>query len=197
MILAFAIEFDEGSNQDPGSKKGSAMLNYAGVDVHAKAYAIPNPGMGDIANLRIKCEMSEACTVFLDCDGQDGMDYFGELGEPIEGGATAVLQAGAIADLLGADGGWMGRLSCEVLSAGTASVQVLVRSGDSLINNTFVDDASIANMLDRLSDTVAAVDEAVGDVSDAVGGVDDAVGGVAALVCSVNDGASEEDCPAE
>ncbi len=191
----FAIEFDEASNQDPGSLEATAMLNYADVDVHAKAYAIPNPGMGDIGNVRIKCETSKACTVFLDCDGQDGMNYFGELGEPVAGGATMVLQAEDIADVLGADDGWMGRLSCEILSAGTASAQVLVRSGGSLINNTYVDDADLSNMVDRLAADVAAVSDAVDGVSDAVGGVDDAVGGVLNAVCTDSDNAGSDDCP--
>ena len=119
---------------------GKAQLKYEGVETYAKAYAIPNAGMDDIANVRIKCDAGGTgkCTVFLDCNGQDGMAYFGELGSPIASGATTVLQAAAIGEAIEADS-WAGRLSCDVLSDKAVSVQVLVRSDDSLINNTYVD----------------------------------------------------------
>ena len=69
---------------------------------------------------------------------------FNELDSTIAGGATDVLQSGGrakmdVANVLDVDG-WVGRLSCDVLSAGDTSVQVLVRSDGSLLNNTYVDD---------------------------------------------------------
>ena len=71
------------------------------------------------------------CTVFLDCNGQDGMEYFGELGS-ISAGARTVLQAEDIAEVLGIDA-WAGNLSCNVLSYyHKVSVQMLVRSDQSL-----------------------------------------------------------------
>ena len=39
--------------------------------------------------------------------------------------------------MLGVDS-WNGRLSCDILSSSSVSVQVLVRSNDSLINNTYI-----------------------------------------------------------
>ena len=137
----FAVEYDSTSATSPASKTVKAPLNYHGVMTEAKAYAIPNAGMNDIGNVRIKCDAtgSAKCTVFLDCNGQDGMAYFGELGSTIAAGATTVLQAEAIADVLDVDS-WSGRLSCDVLSDKAASAQVLVRSGDSLINNTYISD---------------------------------------------------------
>jgi hypothetical protein len=143
-VTEFAIEFDEASNKNPGAETVKGVeLDYAGVDQQAIAYAIPPVGSTDVGNVRIKCEMSEACTVFLDCEDQDGMPYFGEVIGEIPGRSTRVLQSDhdmseqSIMDALGADG-WAGRLSCRVLSSGKTSVQVLVRSGGSLINNTYV-----------------------------------------------------------
>ena len=137
----FAVVYDTTSTNDPAAVKAAASLAYDGVSQEARAYAIPNPGMNDIGNVRIRCEAgsSAMCTVFLDCNAQDGTPYFGELGSTIPGGTTTVLQAQAIADAVGAENGWEGRLSCDVLSSADVSVQVLVRSGDSLINNTYID----------------------------------------------------------
>ena len=174
LTATFNVVFDTTSSVNPGEEKESGMLIYDGVSAEARAYAIPNPArMDDIGNVRIRCEAGTACTVFLSCDGQDGTDYFGEVGE-IEGGATMVLQSQAIADTLGADDGWMGRLSCEVLSSGDATVQVLVRSGSSsvLVNNTYVDDNAVAEMLNTLSNAVKGVNTAVGAVKGAVDALD-------------------------
>ena len=140
LTASFAPEYDATSVVDPTAVMGGAKLVYNGVGMQARAYAIPNPEHPDMGNVRIKCEASgdSTCTVFLDCNEQDGMARFGELSEPIAAGATAHLNEGAIGDVLGIDT-WSGRLSCDVLSASSVSVQVLVRSGDALVNNTFVD----------------------------------------------------------
>jgi hypothetical protein len=166
LTATFSVVFDATSSVDPGDTKASGMLVYDGVAQEARAYAIPNPDrIDDIGNVRIRCEAGTACTVFLSCDGQDGVDYFGEVGA-IDSGATMVLDSQAVADKLGADDGWMGRLSCDVLSSGDASVQVLVRSGASnvLVNNTFVDDNSVTEMLNSLSSAVNGVNTAVSAV---------------------------------
>ena len=170
LTATFNVVFDKTSSVNPGEEKASGVLIYDGVSEEARAYAIPNPArMDDIGNVRIRCEAGTACTVFLSCDGQDGTDYFGEVGK-IDSGATMVLQAQAIADMIGADDGWMGRLSCDVLSSGDATVQVLVRSGASnvLVNNTFVDDNAVAEMLETLSNAVKGVNTAVGGVKGVV-----------------------------
>ena len=170
LTATFNVAFDQTSSVNPGAEKGSGMLIYDGVSAEARAYAIPNPArIDDVGNVRIRCEAGTPCTVFLSCDGQDGTDYFGEVGE-IDGGATMVLQSQAIADTIGADDGWMGRLSCEVLSSGDATVQVLVRSGSSsvLVNNTYVDDNAVAEMLNTLSSAVKGVNTAVSGVKGVV-----------------------------
>ena len=120
--------FNEG---DTKKQKTTARLEYAGV---SRVYAIiPNLGMNGTTRVRITCEAAQECAVFLkctefmECDAQTGMRYFGELSGMIDSGATEVLGAEDIANVLGADAGWDGLLSCEVLSTGEASVQVLVR----------------------------------------------------------------------
>ena len=42
-------------------------------------------------------------TVFLECNGDDGKDYFGELNAPIPAGAMSVFDSAAVAAVLGAD----------------------------------------------------------------------------------------------
>ena len=137
----FAVEYDAVSVKTPAAVTKVAKLVYNGVSERARAYAIPNAGSNDIANIRIKCEAggTQMCTVFLECNEQNGMSHFGELGSTIAAGATLVLRAEDIADVLPDTDSWVGRLSCDVLSSKDVSVQVLVRSGDSLINNTYVD----------------------------------------------------------
>lgn len=136
----YAVEYDATSVVDPKAVTSSAMLTYHDVMMQARAYAIPPASHADEGNVRLKCEATgdDMCTVFLECNEQDGMSHFGELGDTIAAGATEHMTGGDIADVLGIDD-WMGRLSCDVLSADAVSVQVLVRSGDSLINNTYVD----------------------------------------------------------
>ena len=77
----------------------TVKLEYSGVDMKARAYAIPNPDSMDMGNVRIKCEVGGmlTCTTFIECDPQEGGDaLFGEVGE-IDAGATMHLQAGDIA----------------------------------------------------------------------------------------------------
>ncbi len=119
------------------------------------AFAILNAGLDEVARVRITCEAAgdrvsagvrvpgDRCTVFLDCtefldcNGQDGMEYFGELGSTISAGATTVLHAEDIAEVLGIDS-WAGGLSCNVLSYfHKVSVQVLVRHRDQSLHRLF------------------------------------------------------------
>ena len=65
----------------------------------------------------------DRCTGFLDCNGQDAMEYFGESGSTISAGETRVLQAADIGEVLGIDS-WAGSL----FYFHNVSVQVLVRS---------------------------------------------------------------------
>ena len=128
--INFAVKgaFNEGDTKE---QKTTARLEDPGV---SRVYAIiPNLGMNGITRVRITCEAPQECTVFLkctefmECDAPTGMSYFGELSGTIDSGATEVLGVEDIGNVLGADDGWDGLLSCEVLSTGEVSVQVLVR----------------------------------------------------------------------
>ena len=140
LTAMFRVEYDATSVVDPAEVSGGGNLVYDGVTMQARAYAIPNQMHPDEGNVRLTCGASgdSTCTVFLDCNEQDGVARFGELGDPIVAGATAHMTEAAIAEVLDVDD-WMGRLSCDVLSSEDVSVQVLVRSEGSLINNTYVD----------------------------------------------------------
>ena len=118
-----SIEYDDDSLVDPEAVPFVSQLAYFQV----RAYAIPNADSNDVAHVRITCEAAggrsisgihipgDRCMVFLDCNDQDGMEYFGELGSTISAGETRVLQAEDIAEVLGIDS-WAGSLSCNVLS---------------------------------------------------------------------------------
>jgi hypothetical protein len=169
----FQVVYDSADVKDPVAAMATVNLEYSGVDMKARAYAIPNPENMDTGNVRIKCEVGGmlTCTTFIECDQQEGGDpLFGEVGE-IAAGATMHLQAGDIAALVGEDS-WSGRLSCDVLSDRDVSVQVLVRSDQSLVNNTYVDDMS----------AMTALADAVSSVMAVVRGVDTAVGAVGGKV---------------
>lgn len=154
LSASFAVEYDDEDAVTPAAVSGKVDLEYAGIDMYARAYAIPAPdvmetGTTDIGNVRIKChaEGDSTCTVFLDCDEQDGTRHFEELSQSIAAGATKVETSASIAAILeagdtGLTGGrWDGRLSCDVFSDEEVSVQVLVRNRDGhpLINNTYID----------------------------------------------------------
>ena len=73
---------------------------------------------------------------------------------------------------MGGNGDGFARLACDVLSDRNVSVQVLVRSDNSLVNNSYVDDMS----------SMTELAAAVGSVMTAVGGVNTAVGAVGGKV---------------
>ena len=135
-----SIEYEDDSLVDPEAVSFVSQLAYFQVRT---THALPNAAFNDVVRVRITCEAAgdresagvhipgDMCTVFLDCNGQDGMEYFGELGS-ISAGARTVLQAEDIAEVLGIDA-WAGSLSCDVLSYyHKVSVQVLVRSDQQL-----------------------------------------------------------------
>ena len=150
-----SIEYDDDSLVDHEAISYTAGLTYFGVRPMTRAFAILNAGLDEVTRVRITCEAAgdrvsagvhvpgDRCTVFLDCtefldcNGQDGMEYFGELGSTISAGATTVLHAEDIAEVLGIDA-WAGGLSCNVLSYyHKVSVQVLVWHRDQGLHRFF------------------------------------------------------------
>lgn len=124
----------------PTIAPGNVMTSFSGITTRGYAYALPNPESGDIGNLRIRCQGSAACEVFLQC-----MDMAGaRVGDgglkrvTIAAGAVEHLSTrSSLPELLGVSM-WTGRLSCNIMSNREIGVQLLVRSGDTLTNNTYI-----------------------------------------------------------
>ena len=136
----FALDYDLDTSNTDTRPHVAYSTTYSGVESTQKAYAIPPIGSADVGNVRVKCEVATECTVYLECDDQAGDSWFASAGE-VPGRATMSMQSAAIAEMLGiGEDGWEGRLSCTVYSSRTISVQVLTRSGDILVNNTYIDE---------------------------------------------------------
>ena len=136
-------EFADTDAKMRSAKAATATLKLHGIqDRVAKAYAIAPMTSTDIANVRVTCETAAkaGCNVFLDCKDQAGMNTFGEAGLTIGPGATVAWQQDDIADALGLDDGWEGRLACDVLSSAKVSVQILTRAAGVLVNNTAINE---------------------------------------------------------
>ena len=141
--LTASVDYSDPSATDEDPKHTATTFNLEGVANEVMAYAIPHSTNGneDKANVRVRCEASAGCRVFLECWDDDGMRNFGGDGEPImiAGDALATWDAAAIEDVLGITEP-TSRHSCRILSAGKVSVQQLTRDGKSktLVNNTYV-----------------------------------------------------------
>ena len=141
----FMVDFDDDDVADkdwaPASTAGNQFeTSFTVIEDTQHAYAIPELGATDEGNVRIKCEVATACTVYLECDDTAGNSRFAQLDDPIDGRSTRTLNAAAIADELNfGDDGWEGSLSCTVYSTREISVQVLVRSADTLVNQTYIE----------------------------------------------------------
>lgn len=131
--------FDDENHKDAASAAVMSTLTLEGIMPEtAKAYAIAPMTSTDIANVRVTCEASSGCQVFLDCKDMDGMSTFYEDGAELMGGETVRWTQSDIAAALGID--WTDWLACEVLSTKSVSVQVLTRAAGVLVNNTYVDE---------------------------------------------------------
>ena len=127
--------------------EAEGRLSYQGVNPAAYAYGVvrsaANGGM-ERSFLRVTCADTPAgCSVFLDCNGQDGTGYFGQIttdSEPLANNATEVFTSDEIAAAL-PGGGWeSGRGQCDLLSNGNLQVQHMIRSGGIQVNNSVVID---------------------------------------------------------
>ncbi len=138
--LTAMVDYSAPSATDEAAKKTSTTFNLEGVGNPVMAYAIPHStnGTGDKANVRVRCEGSAGCRVFLECWDDMGMREFEEAGM-IGGNALVTWDAAAIEGVLGITEP-TSRHSCRILSVGKVTVQQLTRDGNSktLVNNTFI-----------------------------------------------------------
>lgn len=141
----FMVDFDSGDVADkdwaPASNEAANhTTSLTVIEDTQHAYAIPELGATDQGNVRIKCEVATECMVYLECDDTAGNSRFAQLGDAIAGRSTRTLNAAAIAEELNfGDDGWQGSLSCIVYSTREISVQVLVRSAGTLVNQTYIE----------------------------------------------------------
>ena len=137
--LTAMVDYSDPTAIDEVPRKSSTTLNFDGVGNPVMAYAIPHStnGTGDKGNVRVRCEASAGCRVFLECWDDMGMRGFGEA-PMIAADSVAVWSGEAIEGVTGMEP--TSRHSCRVLSKGMVTVQQLTRDGNSgtLVNNTYV-----------------------------------------------------------
>ena len=150
----FSVDFHAAGNADKPEQESRFNTVYAttvdpsgagaavAVEATRTAQAVPALTAVDVGNVRIKCEVSSPCVVYLECDDVSGETWMTRLDEPIPGRSTLHLTASDIAEALGisAEEGWEDSLSCAILGSRDISVQVLTRSGGVLVNHTYVED---------------------------------------------------------
>ena len=142
-MSTYAISFANAGYKDDVmmAAMGGVTLELAGLSTRGYAYAIPHDMANDEANLRIRCEDTSACTVFLECSDMAGSPVGAGGGfvgiDPIEPMASMRLSS---ADLVETLGEWQGRISCEIVASGPVGVQLLTRNKASgtLVNNTYI-----------------------------------------------------------
>ena len=137
--LTAMVHYSDPSANNEADAKTSTTLKFDGVGGAVMAYAIPHStnGTGDKGNVRVRCEASAGCRVFLECWDDMGMRGFGEA--PMIAGNNVMVWSGeAIEGVTGMEP--TSRHSCRVLSKGAVTVQQLTRDGNSgtLVNNTYV-----------------------------------------------------------
>ena len=137
--LTAMVDYSDPSAIDETPAGNSTTLNFDGVGSPVRAYAIPHStnGTGDKGNVRVRCEASAGCRVFLECWDDMGMRGFGEA-PMIAGNSVMVWNGEAIEGVTGMEP--TSRHSCRVLSKGMVTVQQLTRDGNSgtLVNNTYI-----------------------------------------------------------
>ena len=140
-LASLALDFNDDNARDGIVGGSSGRVKYAGITTQAYAYGVVRGGGVESSFIRVTCLNPPAsamgmCSVFLDCAGQDGTPYFGEL-DRVPMNATSVFDSGEVARAIG--GGWgTGRGRCDLMSNGSLEVQHMVRSGGTQVNNSVV-----------------------------------------------------------
>ena len=125
----------------------TALYPPVGGPVRAQVYAIPPITARDQATVRIGCETTDVCDVFLDCTDRMGEEFSGPVPGTIPGSGVRTLTAQDIVEITGGEP-WQGRLTCALRSLQPVSGQVWTRSGDGvLVNNTTT--AKSASFIER------------------------------------------------
>ena len=152
------------NNSDLSITASVGTIRYAGIEVEAYAYGVIKGGGMDTSYVRATCNApSGMCLVFADCTDEDGEEYFGGP-VPIAAGATEVVDNDDIAGALG--GGWeSGKGACDIYSTHDLSVQHMIRSGHTVINNSAV----VGRDLDEDTSAIDAIQKVVDNICASVG----------------------------
>lgn len=134
---SYTLDFAAATARDTMMAAKDLTLEYSGISFTNYAYAIPGPNAADAGNLRIRCEGASDCTVFFRCVNQAGRDVGGFERTTIGAGVTEHFSSMELATMLGVND-WTGRLACSLHSSSRVAVQLLVRSGGTLTNNSFI-----------------------------------------------------------
>ena len=145
LTLAATVHYNQSYAIDERPVRSTTELRFHGVAGALQAYAIPHSSNSrmDAANLRIRCEdgdgfsMGTECRAFLECWDMDGNPGFGELDGAIAENTVRRVGAMEIEEVVGMPDA-SSRLSCRVLATGDPSVQTLVRTNGTLVNNSYV-----------------------------------------------------------
>ena len=146
-VATASWDFNDSDNASGSATRAPAVgrLSYQGISSVAYAYGISRANdEATTSFLRVTCASAAppatGCRIFMDCTGEDGASYFGDLTGTgnVPTGATGVFTSGQIATALG--GGWdSGGGRCDLQSNGSLQVQHMVRtSGNALHNNSVV-----------------------------------------------------------
>lgn len=133
----YTLDFSAATARDSVMAGKDLTLEYSGISFTNYAYAVPGPNAIDVANLRIRCEGASDCIVFFRCTDQAGMNVGGFERTTVEPESVKRYSSMDLATMLGVED-WNGRLSCSIHSSSRVSVQLLIRSGGTLTNNTFI-----------------------------------------------------------
>ena len=138
------VDYNRATNRDidpAGRARSPLAYGISGLPMGArKAYALAAMSDGDESNVRIRCESNSDCAVWLSCDSAAGDNFFGMMPAPVSAWSTTAVRSADIADIVGAeDADFAGGMSCEAIGF-DLTVQVLSRSGGTLVNTTYVND---------------------------------------------------------
>ena len=138
----YGLNFAAATKKDSEMTTAAVTMELAGLSTRGYAYAFTpdNSPAGDRGSLRIRCEDTSDCVVFLECFNHAGdrVGNFVSIGDDIAPNAVAVVSSDDLEDLIGSWRG-QGRLSCEVVASGPVGVQLFTRSsGGVLVNNSYI-----------------------------------------------------------
>lgn len=135
---SYTLDFASATAKDAMTAAKDLMLEYSGIQFTNYAYAIPHPDAMDQGNLRIRCEGASPCTIFFRCRDEGGNDVGSFARTLVNAETTRRFSSMDLHDMIGGNWPRRQRLACSMHSSSRVAVQLLVRSGGTLTNNSFI-----------------------------------------------------------